>query len=126
VVGSTERPSMGELSCLGLIVECHLHCSPHRILMKETVHSSKVFIDCSSWKMNAYHIVPTCQDWPKIKHLFQGGIFMKGSLLTKPLVPLGTSIAWRTLLWAYVTIGHISLYGDCGTYFRPGIWQGIA
>jgi hypothetical protein len=26
----------------------------------------------------------------------------KGSLLASPYGPLGTSLAWRTLLWAYV------------------------
>jgi hypothetical protein len=32
----------------------------------------------------------------------------KGSLLTKPSRPLGTSLAWRTLFWVYMTIGQVS------------------
>jgi hypothetical protein len=29
-----------------------------------------------------------------------------------------------TLFWVYLTTGHISLCGECGTCSRPGIWQG--
>ena len=50
----------------------------------------------------------TSQGGPKIKYTLQGGVFGKRSLLAKPSWPLGTSLAWRTLLWAYVTIGHVS------------------
>jgi hypothetical protein len=42
----------------------------------------------------------------------------KGSLLAKPSRLLGTSLAWRTLFWAYVTIGHVALFEECS---RPGI-----
>jgi hypothetical protein len=48
----------------------------------------------------------------------------KGSLLTKLPGPLGTSLAWRTLFWAYMTTGHISLCVKCGTCSRPEVWQG--
>jgi hypothetical protein len=44
VVGSTERPSMGELSCSS-VVKGLLHGSSQWIL-KETVHGSKQFIGC--------------------------------------------------------------------------------
>jgi hypothetical protein len=40
---------------------------------------------------------PTSQGGPEITCLLQGGISEKGSLLAKPLGPLSTSIAWRTL-----------------------------
>lgn len=45
----------------------------------------------------------------------------KGRLLAKPSGPLGTSLAWRTLFWAYVTIGHFSLREECGVCPRPGV-----
>ena len=40
--------------------------------------------------------------------LLQGGMSGKGILLAKPSGPLGTSFAWRTLFWAYMTMGHVS------------------
>lgn len=58
----------------------------------------------ASWKMDAYHTVPISKGKPKIKYLFQGGMSVKGSLMAKPLMPLGTSLAWRTLFWTYLTI----------------------
>ena len=48
---STEGPFVGELSH-GSVVECLLHGFPQHILMKEIIHSSKQFIDCSWWKMD--------------------------------------------------------------------------
>ena len=39
----------------------------------------------------------------------------KGSLLAKLSGPLGTSLAWRTVFWAYVTTEHIS--------FMWGTWH---
>ena len=35
-------------------------------------------------------------------------MYGKRSLLAKPSGPLATLLVWRTLFWAYVTIGHIS------------------
>jgi hypothetical protein len=52
------------------------------------------------------HAIPTSQGGLEIKYLLQGGMSEKGSLLAKPSGPLGTSLAWRTLFWAYVTTGH--------------------
>lgn len=50
----------------------------------------------------------------------------KGSLLAKPS---GTSLAWKTLFWAYVTIEHVViiffLCEEHGTGSRLGIWQGM-
>jgi hypothetical protein len=51
---------------------------------------------------------PTTQSGTEIQCLLQGGVFGKESLLVKPSGPLGTSLAWRTLLWAYMTIGQVS------------------
>ena len=82
VAGSTERPSMGELSC-GFVGECLLHGSPRRILMKETVHGSKQFISCSWLNMDAQCTIPTSQHRPEIKYLLQGGMSEKGSVLAK-------------------------------------------
>ena len=48
----------------------------------------------------------------------------KGSLLAKPSGPLGTSLAWTTLFWAYMALGHISLSEECGMCSRPVIWKG--
>ena len=48
----------------------------------------------------------------------------KGSLLAKPSGPLGTSLAWRTLFWAHVTIELGPLCEECGMCSKPGIWQG--
>jgi len=123
MVLSTEKPSMGALSG-GSVIECLLHGSPRWILMKGTVHGSKQFIGCSWWKMDEYCTKPTSQGKPQIKYLLQGGMSGKGSLLANPSRPLGTSLAQRTLFWAYVTIGHVSLCKVCGLCFRPGIWQG--
>jgi len=47
---------------------------------------------------------PTSQDGPESKYLLHGGMSGKGSLLTKPSGPLGTSLAWRILFWAYITM----------------------
>jgi hypothetical protein len=62
----------------------------------------------------------------EIKCLLQRRMSRKGSLLAKPSGMLGTSLAWRTLFWAYVTIGNIFLSGECGPCSRSGIWQGEA
>jgi len=62
--------------------------------MKETVRSSKMFIGCSWWKMDAYCTVLNSQGGPEIKYLLQGAMSEKGSLLAKPSGPLGTSLAW--------------------------------
>jgi len=51
VARSAERPSTGKLSCCS-VVERLFHGSPWKIVMKETVHSSKLFIGCSWWKMD--------------------------------------------------------------------------
>lgn len=68
--------------------------------------------------------IPTSQGGPKIKCLLQGGISGKGSLLAKASWPLGTSLEWRILFWAYMTRDHIPLCGKCGLCSRRGIWQG--
>ena len=47
----------------------------------------------------------------------------KGSLLFKTSAPLGTSLAWRTLFWAYVTTGHVSFCEECGMCSKPEIWK---
>jgi hypothetical protein len=60
-----------------------------------------------------------------IKYFLQGGMSGKRSLLAKPPGPLDTSLTWRTLFCAYVTTGHVSLCGKCGTCSRPGFWQGV-
>lgn len=36
--------------------------------MEETVHGSELFIDSSSWKMDAYHTVPTSQGGSEIPY----------------------------------------------------------
>jgi hypothetical protein len=69
--------------------------------------------------------IATSQGGPEIKYLLQGGMFGKGSLLAKPSGSLVTSLAWRTLFWAYMTTGHVSLCGKCGMCSRPGVWQGV-
>jgi hypothetical protein len=57
-----------------------------------------------------YHTLPTSHDGPEIKYLLQGGMSGKGNSLDNPSRPLGTSLAWRTLIWAYMSTGHITLY----------------
>jgi hypothetical protein len=66
---------------------------------------------------------PTSQGRPEIEYLLQGGMSGKGSLLAKPSGPLGTSLAWRTQFWAYMTTGHVSLCKERDMCFRLGIWQ---
>jgi hypothetical protein len=70
------------------------------------------------------YTVPISQGGPEVKYLLQGGMSRKESLLAKTSGTLGSSVAWRTLFWACVTSGHISLCEECGTCSRPGIWQG--
>ena len=67
--------------------------------MKETVHGSKLFIDCLRQKLDAYHIISTSQGVSKIISLLQGGIYDKGCLLAKSSGSLGTYLAWRILFW---------------------------
>jgi hypothetical protein len=47
---------------------------------------------------------PPSQGGPKIKYLLQGGMSGKGSLLTKPSRPLGTSLEGELCFRAYVTV----------------------
>jgi len=61
--------------------------------MKKTVHGRK-------W----LHTIPyqlLRVDLRLNTFLLQGGMCGKGSLLVKPSGSLGTSVAWRTLFWAY-------------------------
>jgi hypothetical protein len=52
--------------------------------MKETVCGSKLFIDYSSRKMDAYlTILYQTQSEPEIKYLLQRGMSGKGSLMAK-------------------------------------------
>jgi hypothetical protein len=67
---------------------------------------------------------PIFEGGPEIKYLLQGGVSEKGSLLTKPSRPLGTSLAWKTLFGTYVTTGHISLGEVHDTCFKSRVWQG--
>lgn len=48
---------------------------------------------------------PFLRVWPEITYPFQGGMSRRESLLAKPSGPIGTSLARRTLFWAYVTTG---------------------
>ena len=48
----------------------------------------------------------------------------QGSLWLKPSGPLGTSLAWRTLFWAHVTIELGPLCEECGMCSRTVVWQG--
>jgi hypothetical protein len=75
---------------------------------------------CGKWMLT----ILTSQGGPEIKYLLLGGMAEKGSLLAKLPGPLGTSLALRTLFWAYLTRGPICKCGKCGTCSRPGIWQG--
>ena len=43
--------------------------------------------------------IPTSQSKPEIKYLLHREMCGKGSLLAKPLEPLGTPLARRTLFW---------------------------
>ena len=97
---------MGELNCSS--VGEGLLGSPQPVLMKDSVYGSKLFIDCSWWKIGCILNCTPSQGGHEIKYLLQGEMSGKGSLLAKPSRPLGTSLAWRTLFWAYVTIGHVS------------------
>jgi hypothetical protein len=63
---------MKELSC-GSIVKCLLHGSPWQILMKDAVQDSKMFIDYSWWKMDAYPSILSSQVGPEIKYIWKGG-----------------------------------------------------
>ena len=68
--------------------------------MKERVCGSKLFINCSWQKMDVY--TPLLRVWLRLKSestYMQGGMSRKGSLLARFSGPLGTSVAWKTLLW---------------------------
>ena len=60
-----------------------------------------------------------------LRYLLQGGMSEKGSVLAKLWGPLGTSLPWRTLFWAYMTTGLISLCREYGMCSRSGVWQGV-
>lgn len=53
-------------------------------------------------------IIPHFSGETEVKYLLQGGASGKENLLTTPSGPFGTSLAWRSLSWAYVTTGHVS------------------
>ena len=69
-------------------------------------HGSKQFIVMA--ENGCVKPFPTSLGGPDTKYILQGELSGKGSLLAKPSGPLGTSLAWRTLFWAYMTIGHIA------------------
>jgi hypothetical protein len=54
-------------------------------------------------------------------------MFGKGSFLARPAGPFGTSLAWRTLLWVYLTLGHISFMWKAMYEFQvrslAGSWE---
>ena len=53
-VWRSEGPSVGDLGSMALYDE---DFASRLFLMRETVLGSKLFIDCSSWKMGAYHLL---------------------------------------------------------------------
>ena len=63
--------------------------------------------------------IPTSQSKPEIKYLLHRGMSGKGSLLAKPLEPLGTPLARRTLFW-----DMFLLCEEHDTCTRSEIWQG--
>ena len=75
--------------------------------MKETVLGSKMVIGCSLWKRDSCPLLRV----DPIQYLLQGGMSGKGNSMAKPSVFLGTSLAWGTLFWAYVTTCHVSYVG---------------
>lgn len=61
----------------------------------------------SPWLQTVYRLfivengyVPTHQCGPEIKYFLQKVKFVKKNSLAKPLEPLDTSLAWRTLFWS--------------------------
>jgi hypothetical protein len=48
------------------------------------------------------------QGEPEIKYLLWEGMSGKGSLLTKPSGPVGTSLAWRALFWGTTILGSVA------------------
>ena len=64
-----------------------------------------------------------CRVDQRLKTFCREEISRKGSFLAKLSGPLGTSLAWRTLFWAYVATGHSSLCWKYDIHSRPGIWQ---
>jgi hypothetical protein len=67
---------------------------PWQSLMKETVFGSKLLTD---FFIVENECIPPPQNGPEIKYLLQERMSKKGSTLVKPLGPLDTSSAWRTL-----------------------------
>jgi hypothetical protein len=76
---------------------CSWRPFPWWFQMEETVLGSKLFIDCSSWKMNVYQLLRVDQ---RLNTFCREECLGRGNLLAKPSGPLGTSLAWRTLFWA--------------------------
>ena len=108
MAGSAERPSTGELSW-GPVVKCLFHGSPWQILMKETIHGSKQFLVVHGEKW--IHKVPYLLlrvDLRLNTLCREERVGRKKSSLAKPSGPQGILLAWRTLVWAYVTKGHES------------------
>ena len=116
----------GSSGCLGAQMGCLLEIQAKPFSMLPMVVLDERDISCFQ---TVYQIVEngclsTSQSGPEIKYLLQGGISGKGSLLSKPSRPLGTSLAQRTLFWAYMNAGRVSLCGNHGTCSRLEIWQG--
>lgn len=65
--------------------------------------------------------ISTSQNESEIFFFLQQGISGKGHLLTKLSGPPNTSLAWRTLSWGYVTLGHVSISRKYGMCSRLGI-----
>ena len=101
--GSTETFYM-RFSC-GSVSKVLFHASQVRPWWKREsmALNSLLTVHHGKWMHTVpYHTLPTSHDGPEIKYLLQGGMSGKGNSLDNPSRPLGTSLAWRTLIWAYM------------------------
>ena len=63
---------------------------------------------------------PFLSIWPDIKYRLQGEMSEKGSLLAKPSGTTGTSLAWRTWIWAYMTARFL-MWGGWHMYWTRNL-----
>ena len=78
----------------------------HGLLGSRNSGSLTTFIPCHSWT-STLHTIPTSQGRLEIKYLCREECLGGEACWLSLASPLGNSLAWRMLFWAYVIIGHV-------------------
>ena len=105
---SAERPFCRRLR-LGLYTRKPPPSPPRWFLMRETVLGSKLFIDCSLWKMDAYQLLRVDQRLNTFCR--KECLGREAYWLNLPQSPSRYLISMKNSVLIYVTIGHTPLWG---------------